>query len=232
MAKSEARIITVANQKGGAGKTTVAMQLAATCAQSRHLTTAVCDADPQGTAVRWAAASEEDRVFPADVFSLAAAGKQLHRELLRYVNRYDLIIVDCPPSVESIAARSALLVSNLALVPVIPSPLDVWASVGIRELIDQCMVNNEGLQARIVLNQVEPRTTLAQEVIEALGEFGIEILGSRLGHRTAFRASAAFGQSVHDFGSQATTASEEVEALTSEILKLIGITPNMQETSL
>jgi len=225
---AEAKIITVANQKGGAGKTTIAMQIAATAAR-RGLRTAVCDADPQGTALRWAAAAEEHRVFPADVFSLAAAGKQLHRELVRYVDRYDVIVVDCPPSVESVAARSALLVSNLVLVPVIPSPLDVWASVGIRELIDQCSINNEGLLARIVLNQVEPRTNLAKEVIEALDEFGIEILSSRLGHRTAYRASAAFGQSVHDFGSQATTAIEEVEALTAEALALIGLSTQASE---
>lgn len=227
---AEAKIITVANQKGGAGKTTVAMQIAATAAR-RNLRTAVCDADPQGTALRWAAASEVDRVFPADVFSLAAAGKQLHRELVRYVDRYDLLVVDCPPSVESVAARSALLVSNLALVPVIPSPLDVWASVGIRELIDACALNNEGLEARIVLNQVEPRTTLAKEVIEALQEFGIAILESRLGHRTAYRASAAFGQSVHEFGTQAATAIEEVEGLTSEVLTLVGLSSQASEAA-
>ena len=124
-----AKIIVVVNQKGGAGKTTVSMQLAGTLGRRGHKVL-VIDADPQATATRWAASAAEGQAFPASLSGLSAAGGKVHREAQKYVEDYAFIVIDCPPAADSAVPQSALMIADLALVPVIPSPLDLWASVG------------------------------------------------------------------------------------------------------
>lgn len=214
------RIIAVVNQKGGSGKTTISMQLAGALSR-RNNRVLVVDADPQGTATRWAASAEDDHPFPAAVVGLSAANNKVHREARKFVDNYDFIIIDCPPAADSPVPQSALLIADLALVPIIPSPLDMWATVGIREVINTVSDLNEDLRARLVINQCQPNTTLAQEALEVLPEFGIELCETYIRQRQVYRQSAVFGQTVHDFGSKATAAIEEIEALTDEALALV-----------
>lgn len=218
-----AKIIAVVNQKGGSGKTTLSMQLAGALAR-RGGKVLVVDADPQGTATRWAASADDDKPFPASVVGLSAASTKVHREVKKFVEDYHFIIIDCPPAADSPVPQSALLVADLALVPVIPSPLDMWAAVGIREVIGNVGDINEDLKSRLVINQLQPNTTLAKEALEVLPEFGIEICETYLRQRQVYRQSAVFGQTVHDFGAKASAAVEEVEALTGEVLTLLGLT--------
>ena len=215
-----AKIITVCNQKGGSGKTTLSMQLAGALAKKKNKVLVV-DADPQGTATRWAASADDDNPFPASVVGLSAASEKVHREVKKFIDDYDFIIIDCPPAADSPVPQSALLIADLALVPIIPSPLDLWASVGIRQIIENVGGINESLQARLVVNQCQPRTNLAKETLEILPEFGIPVCKNYLRQRTAYRQSAVFGQIVQDFGSKAQEATEEMEALTKEILSLL-----------
>ncbi|NKB17270.1 MAG: ParA family protein [Pseudanabaena sp. CRU_2_10] len=213
-----AKIITVANQKGGSGKTTVSMQLAGTLARRKHKVLVV-DADPQGTATRWAASASDDDPFPASVVGLSAASGKVHREVKKFIDDYNYIIIDCPPAADSPVPQSALLIADIVLVPVIPSPLDMWAAVGIKQVIFNVSEVNETLQARLVLNQCQPRTTLAQDTLEILPEFGIALSNTVIHHRQVYRQSAVFGQIVHDLGNKAAIA--EIEALTDEVLSLI-----------
>ena len=215
-----AKIITICNQKGGSGKTTVSMQLAGTLARKKKRVLVV-DADPQGTAIRWAASASDENPFPASVIGLSAASDKIHREVRKFVEDYDFIIIDCPPAADSPVPQSALLIADLALVPVIPSPLDLWASVGIRKIIQNVSDINETLQARLIVNQCQPRTTLAREALEVLPEFGIPLCRHFLRQRTAYRQSAVFGQTVQDFGSKAADATAEIENLTKEILAVL-----------
>lgn len=215
-----AKVITVCNQKGGSGKTTVSMQLAGSLAH-RGYKVLVVDADPQGTATRWAASAEDDTPFPASVVGLSAASTKVHREVKKFVGDYEFILIDCPPAADSPVPQSALLIADLALVPVIPSPLDLWASVGIRKVIEGVMGINETLIARLVVNQCQPNTNLAKEVMEVLPEFGIELSRIQLRQRTVYRQSAVFGQTVHNFGRDAAPAISEVNALTDEVLELL-----------
>lgn len=217
-----AKIIAVCNQKGGSGKTTVTMQLAGAISR-RGYRVLVVDADPQGTATRWAASAADEAPFPASVVGLSAASAKVHREVKKFVDDYDGILIDCPPAADSPVPQSALLIADLALVPIIPSPLDMWAAVGIRQVIHNVGDINEALQSRLVMNQCQPHTTLAQETLEVLPEFGISLAVSQLRHRQVYRQSAVFGQTVHDFGSKASAAIEEVENLTAEILKLLSL---------
>jgi chromosome partitioning protein len=210
------KIIAVVNQKGGAGKTTLSMQLAGSFSLRKHKVLVV-DADPQGTATRWAASADDQQLFPASVVGLSAANSKVHREVKKFLNDYQLIIIDCPPAADSPVPQSALLVADLALVPIIPSPLDMWATVGIKEVIRNVSDVNEDLKARLVLNQCQPNTTLAKEALEVLPEFGIELCKTYLQNRQAYRQSAVFGQTVHQFGSKAREAVEEIESLADEI---------------
>jgi chromosome partitioning protein len=216
-----AKIIAVVNQKGGSGKTTLSMQLAGALAR-RGSKVLVVDADPQGTATRWAASAEDDKPFPASVVGLSAASTKVHREVKKFVGDYHYIIIDCPPAADSPVPQSALLIADLALVPIIPSPLDMWAAVGIRQVIENVSGVNEGLQSRLVINQCQPNTSLAKEALEVLPEFGIELCKTFIHQRQVYRQSAVFGQSVHDFGSRAAPAIEEVESLTTEVKGLLG----------
>jgi chromosome partitioning protein len=215
-----AKIIAVCNQKGGSGKTTLSMQLAGTLTR-RGSRVLVVDADPQGTAMRWAASAEDDKPFPASVVGLSAASAKVHREVKKFIDDYQYIIIDCPPAADSPVPQSALLVADLALVPTIPSPLDMWAAVGIRQVIENVSEINETLTARLVVNQCQPNTNLAKEVLEILPEFGIDLCSTFIRQRTVYRQSAVFGQTVHDFGAKAAPAIEEIEALTGEALSLL-----------
>jgi len=215
-----AKIIAVCNQKGGSGKTTVSMQLAGTLARKKNKVLVV-DADPQGTATRWAASASDENPFPASVIGLSAANEKVHREVKKFVGDYDFIVIDCPPAADSPVPQSALLIADLALVPIIPSPLDLWASVGIRKVIENVGDINETLKSRLVVNQCQPKTNLAKETLEILPEFGIMVCKNYLRQRTAYRQSAVFGQTVQDFGSKATDAIAEIEALTEEILSIL-----------
>lgn len=215
-----AKIIAVTNQKGGSGKTTLSMQLAGALARRGHKVMVV-DADPQGTATRWAATADDDKPFPASVVGLSAASGKVHREVRKFVDDYVYIIIDCPPAADSPVPQSALLVADLALVPIIPSPLDMWAAVGIREVIGNVGDINEGLKSRLVINQCQPNTTLTREALEVLPEFGIELCKTYMHQRQVYRQSAVFGQTVHNFGNKATAAIEEIEALTDEVVALL-----------
>lgn len=212
-----ARIIAIANQKGGAGKSTVAMQLAAALARDKHRVMVV-DGDDQGTATRWASSAPDETPFPAVVVGLAQAGKQLHREVRKFVDDYDYIVIDCPPAIDSPVPQSALLVADIAIVPVVPSPPDLWAAVGIKKLIESAQTVNEGLRPFLVANMVQPNTALTKEVLELLDDFGIPMLKSSFGLRTAFRQSAVFGTSTYELGANAKQAAAEVTALKNEIL--------------
>lgn len=217
-----AKIIAVVNQKGGSGKTTLTMQLAGAIAK-HGFKVLVVDADPQGTATRWAASAADEMPFPASVVGLSAAEAKVHREVKKFMDDYQVIVIDCPPAADSPVPQSALLVADLGLVPIIPSPPDMWAAVGIRQVIATVGDLNESLQARLVLNQCQPQTTLAQETLAILPQFGIELTKTMIHQRQVYRQSAAFGQSVHDLGSKAKAAITEIEALKREVLKILGL---------
>lgn len=215
-----AKIIAVVNQKGGTGKTTVSMNLAGALAR-RSYDVCVIDADPQGTATRWAASAPDDDPFPASVLGLSAAGGKVHREVRKLVGNYDYIIIDCPPAADSPVPQSALLVADLCLIPVIPSPPDLWATIGIRTVVENASDINEALKARLVVNQLQSNVGIARDAMEILPEFGVEVCKAKLHHRAAYKQAALDGQSVHKGGSRAKQAVEEVEALTDEVLKLL-----------
>jgi len=221
------QIITVFNQKGGSGKTTMSVHASVGLAQ-RGYKVMLVDADAQGTAMRWAKQAPDDSPFPASVSKLADMGNTVHRELKKHRDDYDFIVVDCPPSIESGAASSAMLVSNLALIPVVPAPADMWAAAAAKELALAAKALNEDLVIRTVPNMVQKQTTLAREALEVLAEDEeIPCTAARLASRSAYRECQLEGATVHSL-SKAREAIQETEELISEVLDLLNM-PQQKE---
>jgi chromosome partitioning protein len=213
-----AKIISIGNQKGGAGKSTTTMQLAGSLAR-RGFKVLVVDADQQATSTRWSAQSE-DTPFPATVVSLAAAGGKLHREVQKFVGDYDFILVDCPPSVIDPTPQSAFLVSDLVLIPTRPSLPDIWAVKETLDLIEKAKVINEAVKVAILLNAKQPNTQLGKDSLSVLSEFDATLLKTSFANRQAYAQSVVIGGTVHDVqGSK--PAQTEVESLTDEVLGLL-----------
>ncbi len=212
-----AKIIAVVNQKGGAGKTTLTMLLAGSLAD-RGKRVLVADADEQNTALHW---SGMGAGFPAQVEDVSGEENKLHKALRKRAGEFDYIVIDSPPAASAPVTASALRGAHLALVPVIPSPLDLWASVRIREAIVLARNKNPELEARLVVNQMQPNTVLAREVLAMLPEFGIPMLAASLKSRTAYRQCAALGGSILALGSRAALAVMEVDALRREVETLL-----------
>ncbi len=207
-----ATVFSIANQKGGSGKTTLAMNLAA--GLSGRGRTLVVDADPQGSAVQWSGMAPERRPFPVPVIAL---GDNLASEIQRFRRDYDFIVVDCPPSLETERTNKAMLASDRVLVPVLPSPVDLWASMRLARAIEQIRPIRPGLEACLVVNQLEPRSALSRAMQEALAEFEIPALASPIRRRAVYRNVAIEGRSVFCLGRQGDAAKAEIAAIIEEI---------------
>ncbi len=212
-----AKIIVITNQKGGCGKTTLTMNLAGIIGTTAKVL--VVDGDPQGSATRWAASSSDDKPFSASVMGLANAGDKVHREIKKYANNYDYIFVDCPPAVENPFTSSALLVADLALIPIIPSPTDLWSAIGIQKLITNVAVLNEKLEARLVANMCQGNASISKEALLLLDEFEFPKTATDIYQRTVYRQAAAFGGSINDLDNDKAKA--EFNALVDEIYAIL-----------
>jgi chromosome partitioning protein len=219
----EGFVITVANQKGGSGKTTVSMQLAGALTRNGYKVLVV-DADRQNSAIRWSSASDEP--FPAAVVNLAEH-KNLHSEIARLAKDYHFVLVDCPPSADATATARVLPISTLVIVPLVPSPTDMWATMGIKMAITQAQAMNPYLQARLLINQMQPRTRLARGVLEVVNEFDLPLFETQLHQRTVYREAAMIGSTV--FGLQHAEAIAEIEQLTREVLETLAHPPAVPE---
>jgi chromosome partitioning protein len=216
-----AKVATIFNQKGGCGKTTLAMSLAGTMGM-RGFTALVVDMDTQGTASRWASSAQEGTPFPAAVISLAVMEGRMHREVKNFMENYDVIFIDCPPAMNSAAPTSAMLISDLALIPVVPSPGDIWAAVAAKKLAEAALVNNESMLVRVVPNMVQ-KTSLANDLLQVMAEDDIfPMTQSQLGSRSAYRECQITGTTVHSVR-RAHASIEEVDAMTDEVLRLLKL---------
>lgn len=205
-------IITIAQQKGGAGKTTLAAQLAVALAAD-DLSVATLDADPQGSLSLWYAARSASLGERNTIIHAPVQGWRLKKEAERYAAECDIVIIDSPPHAES-EATIAIRAADLVLVPLQPSPLDVWAC---RPTIKTAQ--DEGSQALIVLNRVPPRTKLTAAIAGKLDELGANTAKTALGSRVGYAASLMEGKGVVETESASSPAAKEIRALLKEIMK-------------
>jgi chromosome partitioning protein len=208
------QVIAILNQKGGVGKTTLAVHLA-TAFVRQQKSVLLLDADPQGSALDWAAARQSAPLFP--VVGLPKAS--IHKELPTLAESFDLVLIDGPPRVYDVA-RSAIMASDLILIPVQPSPYDVWAAQEIMDLITEAEVYKPHLRKSFVINRKIVNTAIGRDVTQALSEYPIPVLSSAVCQRVAFVETATQGLTVYDLAPEAIAA-REVTQLAAEILEVL-----------
>lgn len=209
MPKTSKRIALL-NQKGGTGKTTLAIQVASGLA--RRGSVSLIDLDPQGSSTHW-------------IGQLQARGGEQRPVLIDWPESgwsdeavsTDFLVVDCPPAAADARTADALAQMDWLLVPMMPSPLDLWASWRLVETLHQARACNPRLKARLVINQAEPGSALSSAMREALTEFGVPALSTVVRKRAAYRTAALEGASVYDLGRRGSAAAAEIDAILEEL---------------
>lgn len=213
-----ARILTVAQQKGGAGKTTLAAHLAVAIAETGK-TVAVVDIDPQASLSSWWEMREE-LGLPEPTNGKGKGGLSVHRitgwrtanEVEKLARGHDVVVVDSPPHAET-EAKIAVRIADLVLVPLQPSPMDFWATQATLDL-----AKSEKTPALLVLNRVPPRASLTESMTAKIGEMGAKVARAQIGNRVALAASLLEGKGVSEYQKRGTAAAE-IKALAAEVMK-------------
>jgi chromosome partitioning protein len=205
--------IAVLNQKGGTGKTTISVHLARAL-QMEGQDVLLIDSDTQGTARDWSAAREEQPLIVVGIDR-----PTLDRDIKKLGHR-DFIIIDGAPKLSDMAT-SAIKAADLVLIPVQPSPYDIWASSDLVEKVKQRIEITDGiLKAAFVISRVIVGTKIGKEIIDTLAEYQLPVLKSTISQRVIFPTSAAKGQTVMEY-EPTSQAAIEIKALTTEITKFI-----------
>jgi chromosome partitioning protein len=195
-------IIGVLNQKGGVGKTTIAVNIAA-CLTMRSKRVLLVDADPQGSSLAWSAAREAPPLFSV----VGMAKPTLHREMPEIARDYDVVVIDGAPRVNDLG-RAAILASDTILIPVQPSPYDVWAAADTVQLIREAQQFKDGLKAAFVINRKIANTAIGRDVANALEHFNIPVLPTALCQRVLYAESAGQGLAVAEVAPNSEAARE------------------------
>jgi len=205
------KVIAVLNQKGGAGKTTIATHLARAF-QLDGLDVLLVDSDPQGSARDWAAVREDQPV------TVVGIDRPTIERDLKNLARKDLVVIDGAPQAADLAV-SAIKAADFVLIPVQPSPYDIWATADLVELVKQRIELTDGkLRAAFVVSRAIKGTKIGAEISSALEGYGLPVLDSRVIQRVVYPGTAAAGSSVLDAEPNGDAANE-IRALANEILQ-------------
>jgi chromosome partitioning protein len=206
-------VITVAQQKGGAGKTMLAANLAAAFALDGRV--ALIDIDPQRSLTRWHHLRKARLEEAASLTFADVSGWRLASEIEKLRRWHDVILIDSPPQIDT-DAKLAVRGADLVLVPVQPSPPDIWAAEGTLKLADA-----EGRPAVLVLNRVPTASRLREAVEADIAARRLPMLAQALGNRTAFASAFAEGLGVTEASSR-SVAAEELRSLAAQIRKAMA----------
>lgn len=206
-------IITVGNQKGGCGKTTIAVNLA--CQYAKEGKTLLIDADSQQSSMLFREARPEDAARFSAVANHTAT---IHEDVIDF--SHDTIIIDAGGR-DNRPFRSAVIASDLLLIPVTPSPVDLWSAEDTFKLYQEIKMS-KNIQGVIVLNMVQSGVSITDDVIDILNEYSekydLKVMGSRIFFRIAFKESFGEGLSVTEKpGEKFKKASDEIINLFNEV---------------
>ncbi|PCH79762.1 MAG: cobyrinic acid a,c-diamide synthase [Hyphomicrobiales bacterium] len=203
-------IISFINQKGGVGKTTIAINVASALAQQGYKTLLI-DADKQGSSSTWASLREET---PFQVVSLAR--ENMAKDALSLATEYDFTLIDAPPHAEAVS-RSCIIASDLVVMPIEPSGLSTWASdVTIRQ-VEQAREYKETLKCGFVVSRKIGKTVIGSQVRKMVENTGMRVFDADIENRVAFAESMTMGQTIFEWGAD-KKAMAEIETLTEELV--------------
>ena len=202
------KVITVAQQKGGAGKTTIAINLAVALAKRGH-GVALLDTDPQGSMGRWFMTRRENGDPNMDFSTASAWG--VSYEVDKLSKAHDFVIIDTPPKIDS-DLKPAIRESSLVIVPVSASHVDVWATEGVLDLAER-----EKAEVLVVMNRAKSGARVTADVDAALVDMGVKRAETVLGHRVAYADTLGAGKGVLERSKGAWT--DEMTRLTDEVLR-------------
>jgi len=208
------KIITIAQQKGGSGKTTLAANLAVSFSLNRKLKTTILDADPQGSLGKWFI-QRESKLKDKNLIKMKTSslwGVQYESNSLK--DKTDMIIIDTPPKIDA-DGRPAIQIADLILIPVSPSQVDFWATESIIDLSQR-----EKKKILVVINRANAKSRLLNEAKQFISKMKVDQSNTIIGNRQIFISSMGLGLSVIE-KQKSGKGSTEISSLTSEVLSLL-----------
>ena len=207
-------IIAFESQKGGVGKSTLALHLATALAAKGRVR--VIDADPQGTCITWASVRERPPLFEV----MGYDRPNLHSQMAKMAEGHSHVIIDGPPRVTALA-KSVIAAADLVIIPIQPSQADIWAAAETVTLIQEAQVHYPELKAVFVINRRITKSALARDVRAALDEAPFPCLISSIGQRVIFAEALGQGETVIEREPRGVAA-QEVELFAAEVLGMEG----------
>jgi chromosome partitioning protein len=208
-------IISFVNQKGGVGKTTTAINLAIGL-KKKNYNLVFIDADPQGSAIQWHAIEGNKS------FEILHHPSPIHAADIRQLSmNYDYVIIDAPPAIGDIS-KAVLAVTDLAIIPLSPSALDVWSCWGTLKMIDEIRPLNSDIEVKLLINRKIPGTKIGRDSREAMKQFQMDVFNTELCQRVAFIDAMTSGVSVMQYAPHSKAAGE-IERLCEEIIPQVSM---------